>query len=1354
MNSSPYQPSLTQPLTSQTPSNSILQIPSSHSSSSPSLSLFSKFFFSWTLPLITSSNNHNLNFSTITNTSTYRNPSISQSSINDSYQKLKSKYKGKKLFLTIINTFMPALLFISFISLLLIILKLARIKILGKLIFLFKHINDNNNTLSTSNINVVIYYNGIVIIIIKLIKVFINAHNRYYSQVLGVKVSAALSNMIYDKVLTSALFMRNDINKGELLNYIQADVETLNFVFFYGPSTIVVPIQIIMNIVMLFQLFGFYFIYSFIALILFILLAWIVQKMYIDNQRDVLTFKDQRTKAVISTLQNIKMVKMFTMENYFLNRINVKREFELNSMKKLQNIYVLSCLIHWAIPLVLSIVSIGVYSLLSKEDMSIENLIMAIEIFDSISYPLYRVPVFITNLLNTIISMERIEKFLNYQNTITHKLSTSTTTASSYVIDIKNANFGIKRYSNKNKTLKEKTLLYNITLQINKGEFVGILGETGSGKSCIANAILGHFEHLNSYNKDNSYSYINGSISYASQLPFIINDTIKNNILFFNEENTERYQHVLTICQLTQDLETFPGRDFTEISSNGTNISGGQKARVSLARAVYNEADIYLFDDPLSSVDSIIASNIFNKVLLDFLKDKTKIIIKHDLTNLERMDKIIYVEEGKIKWIGNYKEFIESHYHAKLEKSLSQKNKDNSNSGKACSSSNNNNSSNDEDNIKDMKDNTSSALFEISPNESNRSLLSSKGKLNNINNSRDYPPQRQSKILSKGKLIKDEEQRKGRIKMSSFMRFFKQMGNNSYFHVIFIILLSVAWQFFHIISNFWLTHWSNYKSTSTESKHDINLYHFLIYCQIGGLCLFFLFLKDFIISRSLLNVFRVLHLNMITRIINAPINLFHDTTSIGQIINRLNFDIDRCKFIIRQYSLILKGLSILIGSVIICCNYNIYSLLCLPFLFGFGVYITRFFINCGRDLSSIESISKAPIITCYNESINGIVSIRAYSKQNEFQNKFYKTLYQHLLVASYKFGVNNWYTLYLDICACVYLMFIVIFACVYREWFTPGMIGLMLKYSFSFCEQMCGVFEEMSNIEKAMVNYERCDAYMKIIQEKYDEQENTMYVNVKQQHKEITQYQLDTPSITFDSYSMRYRPNTDLIFDNVSIRINPYEKIGIVGRSGSGKSSLINALLRIVEPLSGRILISNQDITNIPLKLLRQWFSIVPQDAFVFEGTLRDNLDPFHKHSDYELEQVLHELHFNDNNKMGCLSLDTKINEDGSIYSVGEKQLICFARAILQQRKIILFDEATANVDKKTQELMNKHIFTKFNNSTVIIIAHRLANIMQCDKVIVMDKGEVIEYDKPQTLYMNNQSVFRQLCNNDKQMMI
>ena len=1344
MNNYPHQNSLTEPLNSQTQSNSILPIPisltskCSSSSSSSSLSMLSKFFFSWTLPLITSSNNHSLNFSSVTSTSTYRNPSISQSSISESYQKLKSKYKGKQLFLTIISTFMPALLFVSFISLLLTILKLARIKILGKLIFLFKHINDNSNV--SSNIKMVIYYNGIVIIIIKLIKVFINAHNRYYSQVLGVKVSAALSNMIYDKVLTSALFMRNDINKGELLNYIQVDVETLNFVFFYGPNTIVVPIQIIMNIVMLFQLFGFYFIYSFFALMLFILLAWIVQKMYIDNQRDVLTFKDQRTKAVISTLQNIKMVKMFTMENYFLNKINMKREFELNSMKKLQNIYVLSCLIHWAIPLVLSIVSIGVYSLLSKEDMSIENLIMAIEIFDSISYPLYRVPVFITNLLNTIISMERIEKFLNYQNTATHKRlsplnNSSSTSNSSFIIDIKDANFGIKRYSTRNKTFKEKTLLHNITLQINKGEFVGVLGETGSGKSCIANAILGHFEHLNSHNKYNSYSYINGSISYASQLPFIINDTIKNNILFFNEENTERYQHVLAICQLTQDLETFPGRDFTEISSNGTNISGGQKARVSLARAVYNEAAIYLFDDPLSSVDSIIASNIFNKVLLDFLKDKTKIIIKHDLTNLERMDKIIYVEEGKIKWTGNYKEFIESHYHAKLEKSL-QKNKD----------SDSKDGSKDEDDDKDMKDNTSSALSEVSHNESNRSLLSSKGR---GNSSRDYVPQRQSKCLSKGKLIKDEEQRKGRIKMSSFMRFFKQMGNNSYFHVIFIILLSVAWQFFHIISNFWLTHWSNHKSSTTESKHDINLYHFLIYCQIAGLCLFFLFLKDFIISRSLLNVFRILHLNMITRIINAPINLFHDTTSIGQIINRLNFDIDRCKFIIRQYSLILKGLSILIGSVIICCNYNMYSLICLPFLFGFGVYITRFFINCGRDLSSIESISKAPIITCYNESINGIVSIRAYSKQNEFQNKFYKTLYEHLLVASYKFGVNNWYSLYLDICACVYLMFIVIFACVYREWFTPGMIGLMLKYSFSFCEQMCGVFEEMSNIEKAMVNYERCDAYMKIIQEKYDEQENNVYIKQKE-----TKYQMETPSITFDSYSMRYRPNTDLIFDNVSIKINPYEKIGIVGRSGSGKSSLINALLRIVEPLSGRILISNQDTTSVPLKVLRQWFSIVPQDAFVFEGTLRDNLDPFHKHSDYELEQLLNELHFNDNMKMGSLSLDTKINEDGSIYSVGEKQLICFARAILQQRKIILFDEATANVDKKTQELMNKHIFTKFNNSTVIIIAHRLSNIMQCDKVIVMDKGEVIEYDKPQTLYMNNQSVFRQLCNNDKQMMI
>lgn len=1307
---------LIEPLTSsQTNDTNETKKPKTLITEPKSISFLSKVFFHWTLPLFSLSNSQKLNFKTITKDNSI-NPSITTDEIKQSYLRLKKKYNNKNLFLTILITYLKELFFVIFISLLLSILKVYQIRLLGNVIISFKQQNTTSDNGETLNNQYELYYFSFLFLFVKFIQIIINYHNKNLSQILGLRVSSSLNALIYDKILISSQFTRNDINRGEMINFIQSDIETLNHLFFYGPHTLVVPCQILMNIFMLFRIFGPTFIYSILTLGILMTLAWIIQKMYIRNQRNVLKYKDYRIKETTFSLQVIKMIKFFSLEDIFFNKINDKRKNELNSIKKLQNIYVLSGFVFWSVPLVLSIVAIGVYTLI-KGSLPIENLIMAIEILDSISYPLYRVPVFVTNLLNTIVSMKRVESFLSSkninQNLITNKEDEN---GGKYCIKIRNADFGID-----NRNENEICILKNINLSIREGDIIGILGETGSGKTCLVNALLHHFPMLNQ-GKDNCFTEVKGKISFSSQIPFIINDTIRNNIVFYNTFNSEKYHRVLSICQLNQDIDTFPGKDFTEISSNGTNLSGGQKARINLARAVYNEADIYIFDDPFTSVDSIIAKDIIDKVILDYLKGKTRIVIKHDFVNLDNLKAIIYMEKGTVKWSGTKDDFLNSDIYLK-----SGKNKKETNSllEKFIN-----------DSMKCTKKNPSISTGEETPKEINSPILSSDSE--------------SVCKVNKGKLMKEEEQSKGKVKISLFFLFFKLMGNNSYKHVIIIIILSFLWQFCQIVCNFWLTNWSSLKDKLKVSGSEENLYYFLVFCQIAAFCLFCQFLKEFLISRCLLNVYRILHMKIIRSVIGAPINLFHDVVPLGQIINRISNDLDKCKFIIRQFTLILKAISILMGSIVICYNLNNYSLICVPFLFFIGFSLTSYYINCGRDLNRIESISNSPIINCYNETINGIVSIRAYGKTKNFMKKYLDKIFDHYLVTVFKFGVNCWYSLYLNLLAFIYLAFVVIFACVCSSNFSPGAVGLLLKYSISFTDQMLNVFEEMSNIEKAMVNFERCISYTKITQEHYKSK-----IIVEKQEEKKKKFTIITPSISFNKVTMRYRPNTDLIYKDLTIKINPFEKIGVVGRSGSGKSSLSNALFRIVELLQGNIEIGGVDISTLPLSELRKEICIVPQDPFLYEASLRENLDPYNKFTNQDIEKVLKEINFFDiekKNGKNEVGIKMKLEENGNNFSMGEKQLICFARALLQKKKIIIFDEATSNVDKDTEKIVMNLIDKKFtHNATIILISHKLTNVMNCDRVIVMEKGIAIEFDRPQVLYNNTKSMFRKLCDNDKQ---
>ena len=1226
---------------------------------------------------------------------------------NYSLIKDNKKKSSCPLFLSILKSNRRELLILTFFSLLVIICRYLQIQLLRLLIIYFRENyeleeGEISNPLKLRNR---IYLYSAFFLLNKISLIFLQNHSNYRSQLLGIKAGNMLSALIYDKLLNTSSVYNGDLNEGQMINYLQVDIDHLGFVFFFAPMTFVVPIQFMINFYLLFNFFGYTFIFALMIFLFLFFIAWIIQSLYISNQKILLKNKDKRMKITSSVLHKLKVLKLYVWEDEFFNRVEKEREQEIKSMKKIQNITLLSRFVHSSIPLFLSVASIGIFTLI-RGKMVLENLLASIEIFDTMSASLYRLPIFITTLLNCLISLNRLEKFLNTKNF--KKTSKEDEGLKMKNIDIKlnNCSFGIFNSELK----KYKILLSDLDLEIKKGELVAVLGETGSGKTCLINAILNYLDFIpKSKNKKEIYNVVNGAISYASQNPWILNGTVRDNIIFYNELDIERYKKVLQICQLISELSQLPGGEMTEISSNGQNISGGQKARISLARAIYKDADIYLFDDPISSVDPINSERIFKNVLLDYLKNKTRILVKHELRNIELFSKIIYLKNGKIMFCGNYKELIKNDIYQLLLNEYT-----------------------------DKSDLEKNQIEKITP------------KLYNELHQRSISFGTDKEKIMKGRLIKDEEMNEGSINKKLYINFIMIMGGFSFFALL--IIISATIQAFSLASNIWLMEWSS-------SEKDNNLYYFLVYAQIDLFSLFFLFLKEFLFSVALLRMNKKLHNKMLNKIIHAPINLFHDIVPIGQIINRLTSDLDKTRAISKLLSLILRSFFMLITSIFVCFHYNSLSLISALVMILSGIFITNYYISAGRNLNRLDGISRAPIVTCFSETFSGAKIIKSFKREENLKNRLFQFLNDYYYVISYKFGAGNWYSLFLEISSYFYIFFLVLFSCFFYDSFSSQAIALIIKYSISFSDQMLNTFNFLSDMEKSMVSFERCDSYTKILQEETAEQ--------KKRKLNKDNSIINWPSkgrIQIQDYSCKYRPETEIVLNNINAEISGGEKIGVVGKSGSGKSTLSLALFRMVEVYHGEIIIDDVNISEISLNKLRKSMCIIPQDPTLFESTVRDNVDPLKEFTDIEIFNILDELEFFDSinirkkiymNKYNKdyiqLCLDYRIKENGSNISLGNKQLLCFARAVLKNSKIIIMDEATASLDQRAQSIILKAIEKYFKKSTLFSIAHRIESVLNFDRIMVFDEGKLKEFDKPTELLKQKDSIFFKLYYEEKE---
>ena len=1301
-------------------------------------SFFNKIFFKWSKRSIEISNKSQLKISDVNSINEKQSAKNFLIPLKEKWEYYSEKTTNKMikiypLLFTIFRVHIFQLFELFILDFLLTMIRMSRMFFFRQIIFLFssgnfdgiEHENKNKKTFFQFNI----YQYGFLFIINKIIGTIIFHNMTFKDMLLHKRIKIGMTGLLFDKILKENLNSYNGKSDGETINLIEFDCERIGFIFFIIPKVLNSPITIFVSLYFLFQLFGFKFTYALGSLIILLASILLLQVQYLRNMRKILQLKDERMKIVSYVFHILKNIKINGWEEEFAKRIKNKREDELSFVKKNLIIGLLRMLINSNIPLILLIISIGTY-IKSNNTLEIANLFTAFELIKQMTFPLMGIPMFLNEFFSNLISIERIQNFLkvpehNYKKNENLELLEK----ENILIKYENATFSLNQpiipliqnkkkikidsdENNKNENIKKthslplkKEILTNISLTVKKGEFIIILGPTGSGKSNLINSFLNNLQLTSS----SEPIIINGSISYCPQQPWLIEDTIKNNILLYNKFDNEKYNKIISVCQLINDFEVLNKRDEYLINTGGMNLSGGQRIRISLGRCLYKESDIYLLDDPLAAIDTKVSSNIFKDAFVDFLNGKTRVLVTNEVSNLSYADKIILMDKGSIKFYGNYKEFISSF-------------------GKDYVIENENENKKEND-IENNKNNNGDKFECETSSTSINNYKKEKDKNDNLNE--------QNPLL-----ILDKKAKKGKVSLKTYKTFIELQGG----YIILILLLSlmILTRIFNSYRSIYITTWTKtqkqIKQHEKEKKPiDINeqLSKFYTYVKISLFGILLNFLIELIHAHITIFSQRKLHETMVYKFLRAPMNLFHDLVPIGQLLNRLTKDSDLVQRIIRGVSMFCRALFGLATSIYVCYLYCSFTLLLSPLLIFICVYLTIYSIGASRTLQRLERSSYSPIMTILSESIKGVEIIRTANIEENIKDKMYGKINENYGVNLYLEGSRKWYGERLKFSSNFFFGLIITYILFKKEIFSPQAIGLILNNSEDFSNELTNVLNFFSNVEISMVSIERCESAMNTKEEKKPDPKEEIIIKDN-----------EWPSkgkIEFISFSAKYRPFTPIILKKINLKINPKEKIGIIGRTGSGKSTIVMSICRIIESLEGQILIDDKDISKINLDSLRHNITIVSQEPFILEGTLRDNLDPLKKHSDNEILEILDSFSlFNDINS-NEKRLNIKIKEGGSNLSIGEKQLICFARAALKKSKLIILDEATSSMDVHTEEIIQKNMKILFEDCTVIMIAHHIQMVNKCQKIVVLDNGEIVECDTYENLMVNKNSKFYSL---------
>ncbi|XP_009877002.1 PREDICTED: canalicular multispecific organic anion transporter 1 [Apaloderma vittatum] len=1129
---------------------------------------------------------------------------------------------------------------------------------------------------------------------------------------LGIAVRAGLIAAIYKKALTMSSATRKESTVGETVNLMSADaqrfMDTTNFIHQLWSS----PLQIILSIVFLWEELGPSVLAGLAVMVLLIPInAFLVAKaktIQVKNMKN----KDERMKIMSEILNGIKILKLFAWEPSFEMRVNEIRARELKNLVNFSYLQSISIFVFTCAPFLVSLASFAVYVLVDENNiLDAQKAFTAISLFNVLRFPMAMLPMVLSSLVQTNVSTARLERYLGGEDLDTSAIYHNPIPGSA--VRFSEATFAWEQDGN--------AAVKDVTLDIAPGSLVAVVGAVGSGKSSLVSAMLGEMENIK------GHINIQGSLAYVPQQAWIQNATLKDNILFGSELDEAKYQQVIKACALLPDLELLPAGDQTEIGEKGINLSGGQKQRVSLARAVYSNADIYILDDPLSAVDAHVGKHLFEHVLgpKGLLQNKTRILVTHSISFLPQVDNIVVLVAGEVSEHGSYSTLLANrgafaqflNLYGNQEEDASEKNTTGT-------------EKDDEDVepcVEEGPDDVVTMTLKREASIHRRDL--SKTSTNSWRKAEEEPP----KKLKGQKLIEKEAVETGRVKFSMYLRYLRAVG----FWYSFWVTMGYVGEYVAFVgTNLWLSAWTDdaqhyLNQTYPVEQRDLRIGVFGV---LGVSQALFLLFATMLASRGAMRASRVMHQQLLGNILRVPMSFF-DTTPTGRIVNRFAkdvFTIDEA--IPMSFRTWLTCFMAIISTLImICLATPFFALIVIP-LSVFYYFVLRFYVSTSRQLRRLDSVTRSPIYSHFGETVSGLSVIRAYGHQERFlkQNESIMDINQKSV---YSWIISNrWLAIRLEFVGSLVVFFSALLAVISKNSLEGGIVGLSVSSALNVTQTLNWLVRTSSELETNIVAVERVHEYTKV------KKEASWVTEKRPPHGWPSKGE-----IQFVDYQVRYRPELELVLQGITCNIESTEKVGVVGRTGAGKSSLTNCLFRVLEAAGGKIIIDGVDISTIGLHDLRQNLTIIPQDPVLFTGTLRMNLDPFDQYTDEEVWKALDLAHLKTYVQDLPERLLYLVSEGGENLSVGQRQLLCLARALLRKAKILILDEATAAVDLETDHLIQTTIRSEFADCTVLTIAHRLHTIMDSNRVMVLQAGRIVEYDSPDKL-LKKQGVFYRMA--------
>ncbi|NWX11927.1 MRP3 protein, partial [Aegotheles bennettii] len=1122
-----------------------------------------------------------------------------------------------------------------------------------------------------------------------------------YCFVTGMRLRTGITGVIYRKSLVITNSAKRSSTVGEIVNLMSVDAQRfMNLVNFLN-MVWSAPLQIFLALYFLWQTLGPSVLAGVGVMVLLIPFNSAIAMKTRAFQVEQMRYKDSRIKLMNEILGGIKVLKLYAWEPSFSEKVLEIRKNELQVLKKSAYLNSLSTFAWVSAPFLVALTTFAVYvSVDEKNILDAEKAFVSLSLFNILKFPLSMLPQVISYIAQTSVSLKRIQQFLSHDELDPNCVETKVITSGN-TISVTNATFSWGK--------ELKPSLKDINLLVPSGALVAIVGHVGCGKSSLVSALLGEMEKLE------GEVAVKGSVAYVPQQAWIQNATLKDNILFGQAPNEEKYQNVVEACALKTDLEVLPGGDQTEIGEKGINLSGGQRQRVSLARAVYSNSDIYLLDDPLSAVDSHVAKHIFDKVIGPdgVLKGKTRILVTHGISFLPQVDHIVVLVDGKISETGSYqsllkqnKAFAEFLRNYALEEDIEE----------------------DESTILEEEEvllaedtlsiHTDLADNEPVTNEARKQFLRVGAGLNLA------VPLMKNLFLF--------------FCLNSCVSFTNQL-----WCVILQVKLSVFWQYMKAVSpvislvtcflyccqnaaaigaNVWLSDWTN-EPVINGTQHNTAM-RIGVYAALGLLQGLIVLICSFTLALGGINAAQTLHAALLENKMHTP-QSFYDTTPTGRIINRFSKDIYVVDEVIPPTILMFLGtfFTSLSTMIVIIASTPLFAVVIIPLAILY-FFVQRFYVATSRQLKRLESVSRSPIYSHFSETVSGASVIRAYRRVKSFIDISDMKVDENQ--KSYYPGIvsNRWLGVRVEFVGNCIVLFAALFAVVGKNSLNAGLVGLSVSYALQVTLSLNWMVRMTSELETNIVAVERIKEYSET------ETEAPWIIEGKSPPE-------DWPSkgeLEFVNYSVRYRKGLDLVLKGLNLHVHGGEKIGIVGRTGAGKSSMTLCLFRILEAAKGEIKIDGVKISEIGLHDLRSRLTIIPQDPVLFSGTLRMNLDPFNKYSDEEIWKALELSHLKRFVSSQPSMLDYECSEGGENLSVGQRQLICLARALLRKTRVLILDEATAAIDLETDDLIQMTIRTQFEDCTVLTIAHRLNTIMDYTRVLVLDNGTIAEFDTPASL--------------------